>query len=181
MDYVKCTKLNAPSQPRSTCLKRQEIILNLKRVKGKKWKHETKNKHLTVCDGCTDYLKKKNKVETPGEVGQPKLKRCIECKQELPASTEYFGRANASPDKLTKSCLECRGEKLPSSAPKPKSEKPKPSTKKKTKTGLRPHLIVDFAKHPELLETLKELAAHQIRTPEQQALWLIKRTLKEIQ
>jgi len=41
------------------------------------------------------------------------LKRCSKCKREFPATNAYYSRKKDTPDKLTRSCHECRGRKKP--------------------------------------------------------------------
>lgn len=91
-------------------------------------------------------------------------KECSRCGKTKPI--DDFGKHKKSIDGHRRICNACRGVEEPQ-AEDPRMDEPLPN---------RSHIMVlDFSDYPDILESIKGVAKNNIRTPEQQAIYMLKR------
>jgi len=121
----------------------------------------------------------------------PVLKRsCTKCKVWYPATPEYFYRNHQGKYGLDSRCKRCKDATNEPYRKRREQKKNKTNHKAKMKGRIReimaeqkgengkieprPSITIDFIRHRELYDQIKAIANDEIRTPEQQALYLLK-------
>lgn len=157
-----------------------------------------------VCEWCTDWAEKIREfegrtmaekdpttvtVEDQTEAGRTEQadgwKICKAC-QEKKASTEFYPDRKAT-DGLRSICKECDKARQRARRARKKSGRdvgasaaapPPPATAARSAgdvgTQVREALTLDFRDYPEILEKIKAAAKEEMRTPEMQALWILR-------
>lgn len=127
-----------------------------------------------------------------------KTKICSICKGEHPADLEHFYKKKSSADGLDCWCKKCAIEKQKqydqryrdkkkSARARKAARKPagavadpvRPAPKKSSRDSAAPENVIslDFSNHPDILNGLKESAEADLRTPDMQAIAIIRRAL----
>ena len=99
-------------------------------------------------------------------------KRCSSCKRYYPATAEYSYKDARAKSNLTSLCRVCQTAKNNS---KPLSVRSKKTESDKRGSGENPGtLVLDFSKHPHLLDKIKTAAVEEVRSTADQAIWWLK-------
>ena len=123
------------------------------------------------------------------------MKRCARCKDPKPANKENFGKDGRAKDGFRGYCRKCdsivakegrlkRLGRLPNKPDVPEPAGPiylsSGGEKSKIKTILKgtgnqsQYMNLDFSQFPDVVAKIAELAAQELRSPENQAVWMLK-------
>jgi len=169
---ITCTRLKAEFKTPATCIERQRIIQDgEKRIKktGRPlngllgMKYEEYNCQCGGCETGLDLFSKATGKKIPKKKEKKAVaenKRCVKCGDEFPATHDYFYKQSAAQDGLHPYCKACHNpgkhhEKL-----------------EKLRTGAE--VSLDFSRHMDTLEKIKNLADEEMRTVENQIIYNLK-------